>query len=307
MAASEVPEFDLAALFGNMAPPETAEDMRRLIDGFGGFINADLPSVGAFHENVAVSDGVTADVVVPQGTGPFPVLVYLHGGGWICGSPATHRKVGHRFAEAGYLVFNVDYRLAPEHPFPTPFEDCIGAIRWAAREAARYGGDASRIAVGGDSAGGNLAAASAAALHAEPACPKAALLIYGVFDFARLASAEEVAGAQESGAMQVLGEKMVRLMVESYLGAGPTRAILEDPRVSPLHAADRLPPTHVVCGEADPLVVQARDLVARLAKAGIEHECFIDPAMPHGYVQMEMLPPARPALDRMVAFLRKHV
>jgi acetyl esterase len=281
--------------------------MRRLIDGFGGIMNADLPAVGAFHAAVEVADGVTADVVVPSGVGPFPVLVYLHGGGWICGSPATHRKLGYRFAEAGYLVFNVDYRLAPEHPFPTPLEDCIGAIRWAAREAARYGGDASRLAVAGDSAGGNLAAASAAALHDDPARPKAALLIYGVFDFARLASAGGVASAPTAGISPVLGEKMVRLMVGSYLGEDPSPAVLADPRVSPLHAADRLPPTHVVCGGADPLVLQARDLTARLAAAGIEHECFIDPAMPHGYVQMEFLPLARPAIDRMVAFLRKHL
>src|SRR5215468_908484 len=177
-------ELDLAKLLGGgFAPPETAQDMRRMIDLFGGFLNADLPPVGARHDRVPAGDGVTADVVVPKGSGPFPVLVYLHGGAWICGSPVTHRKLGHRFAEAGYLVVNVDYRLAPEHPFPTPVEDCIGAIRWAAREAKRFGGDASRLAVGGDSAGGNLAAASAAALHGDAAAPKACLLIYGVFDF----------------------------------------------------------------------------------------------------------------------------
>ncbi len=307
MAASDSASLDLASLFAGMAPPETAADMRRLIDAFGGFLNAGLPEIGALHEAVPVSDGVTADVLVPRGAGPFPVLVYLHGGGWICGSPTTHRKLAHRFAEAGYLVFNVDYRLAPEHPFPTPFEDCVGAIRWAAREAARYGGDATRLAVGGDSAGGNLAAASAAALQDDPARPKAALLIYGVFDFASLASPQKSATAEAAGISPALGEKMVRLMVESYLGRDPSAASLTDPRVSPLHVADRLPPTHVVCGGADPLVEQARELVTRLAGFGVEHESFVDPAMPHGYVQMEMLPLALPAIERMVAFLRKHV
>ncbi len=80
-----------------------------------------------------------------------------------------------------------------------------------------------------------------------------------------------------------------------------------DPRVSPVHAADRLPPCHVVVGGADPLVAQAEALVSELVRAGIEHEHFVDPLMPHGYVQMEMLPAARPAIDRMIAFLRKHV
>jgi acetyl esterase len=270
-------------------------------------MNVDLPQVGALHSAVPLGTDVTADIIVPKGSGPFPILVYLHGGAWICGSPVTHRKLAHRFAEAGFLVLNVDYRLAPEHPFPTPLEDCIGAIRWAAREAARWGGDSARIAVGGDSAGGNLAAAAAVALHGGEVQPKACLLIYGVFDFARLD--EDTAGfdAMAAGVPPELGEKLKRLMVESYLGASPTAATLADPRVSPVHAANRLPPTHLVVGSADPLVLQARALAERLASAGVEHELFVDEGMPHGYVQMEFLAPARPAIDRMVAFLRKHV
>src|SRR5262245_64946859 len=154
--------------------------MRSMLDGFAPLMNGELPAIGGLHEAVAVREGVTADVVVPAGAGPHPVLVYLHGGGWVCGSPRTHRKLAHRFAEAGYLVFNVDYRLAPEHPFPTPFEDCLAAVRFAHREAARFGGDPRRLAIGGDSAGGNLSAAVAAALAADAARPTAALLIYGV-------------------------------------------------------------------------------------------------------------------------------
>jgi len=128
--------------------PETVEDMRNLLNGFAGMLNGDMPEVGAFHEKVAVAGlpaEVTSDVIVPKGDGPFPVLVYLHGGGWICGSPTTHKKLAHRFAEAGYLVFNVDYRMAPEFPFPTPFEDCVESIRWAARVADQYGGDSTRL------------------------------------------------------------------------------------------------------------------------------------------------------------------
>jgi len=164
-------------------------EMRRMVDEFAPLMNADLPEVGAFHEAVHVREGVTADVIVPQGKGPHPVLVYLHGGGWVCGSAKSHRKLGYRFAEAGYLVFNVNYRLAPEHPFPTPFEDCLAAIRWAHREAARYGGDGARLAVGGDSAGANLSAAVAAALADDQERPRATLLLYGVFDFGMLRNA----------------------------------------------------------------------------------------------------------------------
>jgi acetyl esterase len=286
------------------SPPSTAQELRMLLDGFAPFLNAGLPEVGAFHEAVPVREGVTADVVVPRAPGPHPVLVYLHGGGWVCGSPRTHRKIGYRFAEAGYLVFNVDYRLAPEHPFPTPFEDCVAAVRWARREAARFGGDPARLAVGGDSAGGNLSAAVAAALAGDPARPRAALLIYGVFDFAALGG---VSLGPETGPLAEAGRRLVDLMVSSYIGESRRDALRRDPRLSPLHAAAELPPTHVVVGSADPLVAQAEALAEALAAAGVPHEHFVDPGMPHGYAQMEFFPAARPALERMVSFLRRHV
>jgi acetyl esterase len=285
--------------------PKTPHEMRSLLDGFAPFMNGDLPEVGGFLEGVAIQEGVTTDVIVPKGAGPHPVLVYLHGGGWVCGSPATHRKLGHRFAEAGYLVFNVDYRLAPEHPFPTPFEDCLAAVRWAHREASRFDGDATRLAIGGDSAGGNLSAAVAGALAGDPACPKAALLIYGVFDFGMFGDVALVPDGDAQAAQ--VGRDMVEMMVGAYLGRTRDDALLRDPRVSPLHAAARLPPSHVVVGGADPLVAQTEALVKALAAAGVEYEHFVDTGMPHGYAQMEFLPGARPAIDRMVEFLRRNV
>ena len=294
----------LMQLFGRK-PPETVHEMREMLETFAGFLNQGLPEVGAFHEAVSVSDGVTADVVVPPRAGPHPVLVYLHGGGWVCGSPSTHRKLAHRFAEAGYLVFNVDYRLAPEHPFPTPLDDCIEAIRWAARTAPEYGGDPSRLAVGGDSAGANLSAASAIQLAGDPACPKAALLIYGVFDFATIGDMPDELAA--TGPMLELGERLVGMMVEAYLGPDRSEALLADPRISPLHAAHRLPPSHVMVGTADPLARQAETLAKALAAADVVHEHHVDHGMPHGYVQMEFLAPTRPAIERMVDFLRRHI
>ncbi len=313
---SDAPGTDLLTQLIGSGPPQSVAEMRNLIDGFAAMMNADLPEVGAFHENVPVREvagrRVTADVVVPKGSGPHPVLVYLHGGGWVCGSPKSHRKLGYRFAEAGYLVFNVDYRLAPESQFPAPFDDCVDAIRWAAKQAGRYGGDASRLAVGGDSAGGNLAAAAAAALADDPDAPEisAALLIYGVFDFARIGEAAPAQGplaGADPDLHKSIGKKMTDMMVGSYLGAEHAESLLADPRVSPIHAADKLPPCHVVVGTADPLAAQADALVARLVAAGIEHEHIAVPNMPHGYVQMEFFPEARASIDRMVDFLRKHL
>lgn len=300
---AEAPADLLAQLFSQNLP-ETVQDMRDMLDKFAGMLNGDLPEVGAFHPAVSAGD-FTADVIVPKGDGPFPVLVYLHGGGWICGSPSTHTKLAHRFAEAGNLVFNVDYRMAPEHPFPTPFDDCLRAVRWAAKEAGSYGGDASRLAVGGDSAGGNLTAAVTAALADDPAGPKvgAALLIYGIFDFA-LMGADPPPGVA-AGPFAEAGAKLIDMMVGAYLGSEPSREAMSDPRVSPIHAAAKLPPSHIVCGTADPLVAQARALRTALEAAGVSHEYFEDEGMPHGYAQMEFLPASRPAIDRMIEFLAR--
>jgi len=93
--------------------------------------NHDLPAIGGLEENVELRPGLCADVAVPKGAGPHPVVIYLHGGGWAFGSPASFRKLGMQFAEAGYLTIILDYRLAPEHPFPAALEDSIFAIGWA--------------------------------------------------------------------------------------------------------------------------------------------------------------------------------
>jgi acetyl esterase len=279
------------------------QEMRRVTDSFAPVMNGNLPEVGAFHEAVPVRDGVTADVVVPLGHGPHPVLVYLHGGGWVCGSARTHRKLGYRFAEAGYLVINVNYRLAPEHPFPTPFEDCLAATRWAQREAARFGGDATRVAIGGDSAGANLAAAVAAELAGDSQQPKAALLLYGVFDFGMLGKALTAWRVAEPA--PDAGREAMQLTMDAYLGATRGDAVLRNPQVSPLHAAAKLPPSHIVVGSADPLTIQSAALATALAAAGIPHEHFVDSGMPHGYAQMEYLGGAIPAIERMVAFLKR--
>ena len=130
---------------------------RRAWEELATVYNHDLPAIGGLEQNVELRSGLRADVAVPKGAGRHPVVVYLHGGGWAFGSPASFRKLGMQFAEAGYLTIILDYRLAPEHPFPAALEDAIFAIGWAADNARRWNGDGRRIAIGGDSAGANLA------------------------------------------------------------------------------------------------------------------------------------------------------
>src|ERR1700675_33717 len=232
--------------------PTDVQGLRTLMDTFAPMMNQNLPEIGALHEAVEIRPGLTADVAVPKGNGPHPVVVYLHGGGWVGGSPKTHRKLGMQFAEAGYLTINVDYRLAPEHPFPAGLDDCVYAVKWAGENAKRWNGDASRLAVGGDSAGGNLTAATVTSLSAENysgAKPKAALLIYGVFDFPAVIKRSAAKEAMEG-------------MAKAYAGSAPYPAVLDNPRISPIHAvkAGALPPTIIVCGTADELLPESKTM-----------------------------------------------
>jgi len=284
--------------------PVDIPSLRKMMNEFSPLLNADPPRVGAIHEAVSLRPGVTADILVPDRAGPHPVLVYLHGGGWVAGSPRTHRKLGLRFAEAGYLVVNVDYRLAPEAPFPGPFDDCVFAVRWAAENVARYAGDAKRLAVGGDSAGGNLAAAVVSHLAGDARAPRvrAALLIYGVFDFGAF---EFTTGPDASADDAAI--KLRDAMIDAYLGAKRDPALVKDARVSPLLAAAKLPPSFLVVGTADPLLEQQKALVVALQRAKVPHENVILDGMPHGFVQYEFLPPARETIAKMTAFLDQHL
>jgi len=300
---SELMQRILAQMSSGQVPSDIPA-LRKMMDEMMPLLNADAPKVGATHDGVALRPGVTADVLVPAKPGPHPVLVYLHGGGWVAGSPKSHRKLGLRFAEAGFLVVNVDYRLAPEAPFPAPFDDCVFAVRWAAQNAARFGGDPNRLAVGGDSAGGNLTAAVVAHLATDPSAPKirAALLIYGVFDFGAFELSSAPGGPQEE-----LATKLRDAMVDAYLGAKRDPSLVRDPRVSPLRAAAKLPPSFLVVGTADPLIDQQKALVAELERAKVPHESVILDGMPHGFVQMEFLPAALEQVRAMIAFLDKRL
>jgi len=260
--------------------PKSVGELRTALDSFAPMLNANPPEVGAVHDGVELRPALRADVAVPRGAGPHPVVVYLHGGGWVAGSSGSHRKLAMQFAAAGYLTINVDYRLAPEHPFPAGLEDCVFAIKWAGDNARRWNGDPARLAVGGDSAGGNLTAAALLALAAERYAgprPRAALLLYGVYDFAAMAANDPIGAAE--------------LMARAYLGT-QYPAGLADPRVSPIKGikAGAMPPSFVICGTADPLLAQSREFAAALKGADVRNELLAIESMPHAFMQMDFLP-----------------
>lgn len=285
-------------------PPKNAIEFRNTLDTMSLLLNSNLPDIGGTVDDVVIAEypaqNLTVDIHRPKGNGPFPVLVYLHGGGWIMGTPKTHRKVGFRFAEAGYLTFNVHYRLAPESPFPAGYDDCIHALRWVREHAKEYGGDASRIAVGGDSAGGNLTAAVAASVgKTDPGLIKCILLIYPALDFASM--------DRTAGTLPGTDTNLVELMVGPYIGHDYDR-LVKDPRVSPIHVGDQLPPALILCGTADTLIEDCKRLEANMIAAKRPHEVAYYDDMPHGFVQMEdFFPQARQSIERMVAFLQQRL
>ncbi len=258
--------------------------------------NHDLPAIGALEENVELRPGLRADVAVPKGAGRHPVVIYLHGGGWAFGSPASFRKLGMQFAEAGYLTIILDYRLAPEHPFPAALDDTVFAIGWAADNARRWNGDGRRIAIGGDSAGANLAAGALAASAPGLRAPvRAAVLFYGVYELE--------ATAERTRSLPGLQEQL-----RTYVSGG--EGSFDDPRVSPLKAVapGLLPPCFILgAGNDSWCLADSLALGQALSAAASPYELHVMEGMPHGFMQMSELEGCRAAMRLMWDFLARNV
>ncbi len=241
-------------------------------------------------------------VYTPEGRAPFPVLVYFHGGGWVIGNLETHDGVCRHLANAaGAVVVSVDYRLAPEHPFPASGEDAYAATRWVAANAAVIGGDAKRIAVGGDSAGGNLAAVVSLMARDRGGPPLVfQLLAYPVTD----TPSANTASYRENAEGYFLTAKMMHWFWNHYCGKNPD---LSDPYLCPLRARDlkRLPPALVITAEFDPLRDEGEAYAARLREAGIPATSKRYPGMIHGFFGMgALLTQARAATKEAASALR---
>ena len=219
----------------------------------------------------------------PTGTtGALPALVFFHGGGWVVGSLDSHDHLCRHLCHAGgIMVIAVDYRLAPEHPFPAALDDSLAATRDIARRASSLGVDASRLAVGGDSAGGQLATNVALALRDDPACRLAfQLLIYPVCDL--LANNASV---RDNAKGYLLTLPAYHKMCDWYLG---DRVLWGDPRVSPQRESShgRLPPAFIQTAEFDPLRDEGLTYAATLANAGVKVDYRCYPGMIHGFARM---------------------
>lgn len=235
---------------------------------------------------------------------PLPVVVFLHGGGWVTGNLDTHDGACRGLAaRTGALVVAVDFRSAPEHRFPAAVDDCWAVVEWLGSAGGELGADAARIAVIGDSAGGNLAAVMAlrARDRGEPRIA-AQVLVYPVLDH-DLNTSSYLAKATGYG----LTRDSMRWYWEQYLGDGSDGF---HPEASPLRAVDLagLPPALVITCEHDPLRDEGVAYAGRLAAAGVRVEHLDEPEMIHGYFRMAgVIGRARKTWDDCAAFLRREL
>ena len=237
----------------------------------------------------------------PHGVGVKPVLLFIHGGGWVIGSLDSYDATCREFAQsAGCVVVSVDYRLAPEHRYPAAPDDCYAALRWVAAHAASLGADAKRLAVGGDSAGGNLSAvvAQMARDKGGPAI-RFQLLIYPVTD-ADFSTPSYTQNAE--------GYLLTTSAMKWFWGHYASDAQRREPYASPLRAKDLsgLPAAWVCTAEFDPLRDEGEAYAKRLQQAGVSTTLTRYDGLIHGFISFGLVSPkAQAAVDEAVAALKK--
>jgi acetyl esterase len=249
LTAPEAREYYLNARFvSNPEPPELA-DVKPL-------------SIAAPHGTIPAR--IYTPKTLRMADGAAPCLVFYHGGGWVIGDLDSHDVVCRKLAHEGELiVISVDYRLAPEHKFPAAVDDAMSAAKWIAANAKALGIDTTRLTVGGDSAGGNLAAVVALAAR-DGDGPKIAgqLLIYPATDFAMKHPSHS-----EPETSLLLTHSVIKWFCNHYLGG----ADIDNWKASPARAAtfSALPPAYVLTAGGDPLRDEGDDYAKRLKEAGV--------------------------------------
>jgi acetyl esterase len=259
----------------SMSIPESRQVLLRQTAIAGG-----SQPIGAVRD-VPVGD-LPGRLYVPTGAPtPGPLLVFFHGGGWVSGDLDTHDPACRFLAErSGVRLLAVDYRLAPEHPFPAAYDDALAAYRWVVAHAGDLGADAARLGVGGDSAGGALSAATAIAAAREGLPLARQLLIYPGTD---------LTADTESG--RLFGEGLfltTRYMDLAKAAYAPDRATWSTPEASPLLAEvpPGLAPAYVVTAGFDPLRDEGEAYARKLADAGVEVELRRFPDQIHGFLNV---------------------
>ncbi len=257
----------------------------------------------------------TLDVVRPlNAEGPLPIVLYFHGGGFRILSKETHTYLVARYARAGFLVFNINYRLSPKHPFPAAIEDACAAYTWVATHAEKFGGDLSRLIIAGESAGGNLVAGVAlAATQRRPEAYAQRVFETGVVPLAAVAVYPWL---QVSDSERFVRKKPIPWWLldraveaeESYLGGAPKDRAMADPLVifeagGPFER--KIPTFFVPVGTADLLLDDSRRLEKALRKMNIPIELKFYPNQPHGFHAFAWTKEARACWADMLEFMTR--
>ncbi|HEX6602835.1 MAG TPA: alpha/beta hydrolase [Solirubrobacterales bacterium] len=283
-----------------LAVEEARIERRREAEVVGGQVPIPMAQVEAV-EIPGPAGTLKARLYVPAEPVPSALLVYYHGGGWVIGDLETHDRPCRFLAHhAGVQVLAVDYRLAPEHPFPAAPEDALAAYTWARANADRFGVEPARIGVGGDSAGANLAAVTCLLSRDEGAPPPAMqLLIYPVTDCSR-----ELPSRRTFGNGLLLTRRDMDWFEDAYLPPGADRT---DPRVSPLQAGDLagLPSAYLATAGFDPLRDEGEAYALKMREAGVRVALRRHPGLVHTYANLTSIcPSARAAMLEAAAALR---
>ena len=262
----------------------------QMVDGF----TIDVPA----RYSRMNAGGVTAEWVTAESASDSRVVLYLHGGGYIIGSPRTHRPLMAELSQASKgRVLGLDYRLAPEHPFPAPVEDSVASYRWLLNE----GYDPARIAVAGDSAGGGLTVAMMVqARYLGLPMPGAAVCISPWVDMEGLGESMETRAAADP----MVGKENLMISAKTYLGGSNPRA----PLAAPLYADLRgLPPMLIQVGDAEVLLDDSTRLAGIAREAGVEVEMDVWDDMIHvWHLFAPILPEGKQAISQAGEFIKKH-
>ena len=290
---------------GLVAPDRTKaplSEVRAAQDRIGAFLGeGSVPLKGERDLALPGPHGqVPCRLYLPDGVTRPPLLVYAHGGGFMQGSlPSWDAMLRELVRQSGAAALSVDYKLSPEHRFPKAFEEMVAVTRLAAREGAGLGIDPDRLALGGDSAGANLALAAALALRDEGiAAVRQLLLIYGVYS-----TDSESASWQRFGRGAGLSQTQMRWIWETYL---ETPGQMSDWRAAPiLGRLAGLPSAHLIVGSLDPLLDDARRLAAALEAAGVPRSLTVYDGINHGFIRYgRLIATSRRALGDCAAALR---
>ena len=272
------------------------------------FTQPDAPEVFKVEDKVVSYEGVNVPVRVyhphaAQSQAALPGLVYLHGGGWTVGDLDTHDVLCRSLClQADIVVVSVDYRMGPEHKFPAAYDDTVAAFNWTVAHAASLGIDASRIAIGGDSAGGNLSAAACLGLRGQAVQPAFQLLIYPA-----TIMWQDTASYHANGKGYMLTQESIAYYTENYLR---NREDAKDWRASPQLAESHagLAPAFVMTAGFDPLRDEGLMYANALTKAGVSSQYICFERQIHGFITMgRVMQEANTAVSLCASVLKTHL